>query len=120
MSRKSGPQIVQDMFIDSDGKEFKVCLKLTEQHINAKGQTRQRVRLAAQLLSHTVGKGVRQILGETFACQSDAILTVKNFVLEFWPEYFTQALFSLLRKQPNTFVKMIFFFEYFFCINKLY
>ena len=76
MSRKSGSQIVQDMFIDSDGKEFKVCLKLTEQHINAKGQTRQRVRLAAQLLSHTVGKGVRQILGETFACQSDAILTV--------------------------------------------
>ena len=88
--------------IDSDGEEFKVCLKLTEQHINAKGQTRQQVRLAAQLLSHTVGKGVHQILGETFACQSDAILTVKNFVLEFWPEYFTQALFSLLRKLKQT------------------
>ena len=40
--------------IDSDGEEFKVCLKLTKQHINAKGQTRQQVQLAAQQLhSHS-------------------------------------------------------------------
>ena len=29
--------------IDSDGKEFKICLKLTQQVIDVKGQTCQRV-----------------------------------------------------------------------------
>jgi hypothetical protein len=65
--------------IDSDGKEFKICLKLTQQVIDVKGQTRQRVRPAARLLSNTVGKAILRHFGEDYKVQSDAVLCINRW-----------------------------------------
>ena len=65
--------------INNDGPEFKVCMKLTQQVIDVSGQERQRVRPAARLLSHTVGKGILHHFGETFKPQSEAVLSINRW-----------------------------------------
>ena len=59
-----------------DGKELKICPKLTADHIYVKGSGRQRVRTAAQLFSETVGKAFIFHFGDLFAAQSKFILDV--------------------------------------------
>lgn len=65
--------------IDNDGQEFKVCMKLTQQVIDVSGQERQRVRPAARLLSHTVGKGILHHFGDAYKPQSDAVLCINSW-----------------------------------------
>ena len=47
----------------NEGEFYRLCPKLTELHLEAKGSERQVVVLAAQLLSHTVSKAIK-LLGE--------------------------------------------------------
>ena len=65
--------------IDSDGDEFKVCLKLTNEVINVTGQARQRVLPAAQLLSFTVGKAMLYHFGPSYMPQSETIICINNW-----------------------------------------
>ena len=65
--------------IDSDGPEFKVCLKLSHELIDVRGQGRQRVLPAAQLLSYTVGKAILQHFGPSFLPQSEAIICINDW-----------------------------------------
>ena len=65
--------------IHCDGREFKICLKLTQQVLDVDGQGRQRVRPAAELLSHTVGKGILQHFGSSHKPQSDAVICIDRW-----------------------------------------
>ena len=59
-----------------DGKELKICQKLTADLIYVKGSGRQRVRTTAQLFSETVGKAFIFHFGDLKAAQSKFILFV--------------------------------------------
>ena len=62
-----------------DGPELKLCPKLTMVHIQAKGSTRQRVRLASQLFSETVAQAFIYHFGEAGRAQSNFINIVNQW-----------------------------------------
>ena len=69
-------------FIDlmlKDGQELKLCPKLKSVHVDAKGSQRQRVYLAAQLFSNSVGKCLTFQGGDALSIQSKAVLTVDRW-----------------------------------------
>ena len=68
-----------DLLLNLDCREKRITYKLQDVHLNLKGQTRQRVSYAAQLLSHTVGKAFTYVFGLKMKPQSDAIITINNW-----------------------------------------
>ena len=62
---KDGTEILRkdiESILDHDVNEYKIHHKLQPMHFNCTGSTRQRVRLAAQLISHTTAAAIRCLL----------------------------------------------------------
>ena len=68
-----------DKLIHQDGKEVKICPKLTADHINVTGSARQRVNTAAHLFSETTSKAFLYHFKDDFKIQSKFVLTVNNW-----------------------------------------
>ena len=63
-----------------DSNELRLCFKLRSDHLKCEGIKRQRVRLATQLLSHTVAKAFLYLFdGIEAKTQHDAILLFNDF-----------------------------------------
>ena len=68
-----------EKLLEKDSSELKIAYKVTTLHLECKGSVRQRVRIAAQLLSHTIAKALTFIFGEKYKVQSDAIETINDW-----------------------------------------
>ncbi|KAF0305880.1 Transposable element P transposase [Amphibalanus amphitrite] len=74
---RSGAVLNKSMFVKLlgvDNAEFRLCHKLTMRHVTAENQERQRVFLAAQTLSETVGRALLHCFGEEYREQAEFII----------------------------------------------
>ena len=65
--------------LKTDADTLKFCPKLTIEHIEVKGSNRQRVFLATQLLSESVGKACSHLLGYFYQSKGKVILTIDKW-----------------------------------------
>ena len=72
-------QIFKDPMEDKNSREFKLCPKVSEIHINVRGHERQRVKYATQLLSKSVSDALVYINKEKYENQASAIRVFDEF-----------------------------------------
>ena len=72
-------QIFKDLMEDKNSREFKLCPKVSEIHINVRGHERQRVKYATQLLSKSVSDALVYINKEKYENQASAIRVFDEF-----------------------------------------
>ncbi len=65
--------------MDKDNSEFKMAWKLTPLHVTCTGSERQRVYLAAQLLSRTTARALHYLFGDTKKAQTKAIEKINDW-----------------------------------------
>ena len=66
--------------ISCDGTDFKLCHKLTNNHVEMKSVERQRVRPAFQLFSNSVAQAFRQVFGNQAEGQAQVVETIDSWI----------------------------------------
>lgn len=89
-----------------DNGNLKLASKLTEQHVTVKGQQRQRVNFAAQLISGTVSKALK-FLGEHGEIKIDNWLEASELIqlINDWFDIFNSSIKRDLSGKINAFQK---------------
>ena len=65
--------------IEADDGDFRLCFKLNMNHINVKGNERQRVKYATQLFSNTVSKAFTFKLGSSYSSQGNIVSVIDSW-----------------------------------------
>ena len=66
--------------LQQDQGVYRLCPKLTQQHVEVTGSQRQIVRLATQLLSDTVAKALKFVGNGKMDVQAEGLLTCNNWL----------------------------------------
>ena len=74
-----GKALFTKLIQDDSKAEFKLCLKLSEIHVNVHGHDRQRVKYATQLLSKTVSDAILYLYEDEFRKQAETIALFDDF-----------------------------------------
>ena len=64
---------------DEKTREFRICHKISDIHLNVRGHERQRVKYATQLLSKSVSNALLYLYGDTYKEQANAIRVFDDF-----------------------------------------
>ena len=71
--------LFKELIEKENSREFKICPKLSEIHINVQGHERQRVKYATQLLSKSVSDALIYLYDKKYEDQANTIKVFDNF-----------------------------------------